>query len=83
MKRTVALSLILALLSLSFFGCVHYVPREERPPETTSQTIETAASTTATSVVTTIPTTAETTAGASSETSEFPNETEDGHTKRY
>ena len=84
MKRAIAL---LLLLLLTLCGCVHYAPREERPPETTAQTIfattEASASTVASTTVTTAPTAAETTAGISSETSEFPNETEDGHTKRY
>ena len=67
MKKRVVLFVLVALM---LGGCVHYVPREDRGEETTAET-------------TAVQTTAETTSAQTSVTDTFPNEAEDGHTKRY
>ena len=73
MKKRIAVVAACLLLAALLGSCVHYVPREDREEETSASTTAaqtTAEATTAASTVATV-------------TDAFPNETEDGQTKRY
>ncbi len=71
MKRILCLVL---LILPCLYGCVHYVPREDRIPEESTAEATTAA-------VTLAPVSGETTEARDPEP--YPNEAEGGYTKRY
>ena len=74
--RLYALTIAVVLLSALLVSCVTYIPREDRAEETTAEATEIGETTEA-----------ETTAAEPEDTTPpdtgFPNEPEDGHTKRY
>ena len=71
--RPFAVLLAAILLLTVLAGCVHYVPREDRTEDTTTEATEAPEETTA----------ANETENTTAIDTAFPNEPEDGHTKRY